>query len=292
MVITDSSWNAEEHDRALARLAARENFPVAARLLPRRYRADLLAVYGFARLVDDIGDEAPEERRGKLLQLVDDDLDRVYAGVAPELPQLRRLARTVRARAVPQDPFRRLVQANRQDQTVHRYETWDELVAYCRLSADPVGRIVLHVFGAAGLGLEEASDRVCTALQVIEHCQDVGEDFRRGRVYLPAADLRRFGCTDGDLGRTRTPTRLRGVVALEAARARDLLDRGAPPLMAGLSGWARFAVAGYVAGGRAALAGLARGRYDVLSRALRPGRAALLAGWSAGWARALERGER
>ncbi|MFV2177867.1 squalene synthase HpnC [Actinomadura sp. LOL_016] len=287
-MITDSPWNVEEHDRALARLAARENFPVAARLLPRRYRADLMAVYGFARLADDIGDEAPEQQRGKLLELVDDDLDRVYAGGMPELPQLRRLARTVHARSIPDEPFRRLVQANRQDQTVHRYETWEELVAYCRLSADPVGRIVLHVFGAADRGLEESSDRVCRALQVIEHCQDVGEDYRRGRVYLPAEDLRRFGCTDDDLGRRRTPTRLRGVVALEAARARDLLDRGVPPLMAGLPGWARIAVAGYAAGGRAALAELARGRYDVLARALRPGRAALLAGW----ARALERGER
>ncbi|WP_218040393.1 squalene synthase HpnC [Actinomadura sp. WMMB 499] len=225
-MITDSPWNVEEHDRALARLAAGENFPVAARLLPKRIRADLTAVYGFARLVDDIGDEAPAEQRGKLLELVDDDLDRVYGGATPELPQLRRLARAVHARSIPDEPFRRLVQANRQDQTVHRYETWDELVAYCRLSADPVGRIVLHVFGASGRGLEESSDLVCTALQVIEHCQDVGEDFRRGRVYLPAEDLRRFGCTDGDLGRTRTPTRLRGVVALEAARARDLLDRG------------------------------------------------------------------
>lgn len=287
-MITDSPWNVEEHDRALARLAAGENFPVAARLLPKRIRADLMAVYGFARLVDDIGDEAPAGQRGKLLELVDDDLDRVYAGATPELPQLRRLARTVHARSIPDEPFRRLVQANRQDQTVHRYETWDELAAYCRLSADPVGRIVLHVFGASGRGLEESSDLVCTALQVIEHCQDVGEDFRRGRVYLPAEDLRRFGCTDADLGRTRTPTRLRGVVALEAARARDLLDRGAPPLLAGLPGWARIAVAGYAAGGRATLAALARGRYDVLARELRPGRAALLAGW----ARALERGER
>ncbi|MBD2894849.1 squalene synthase HpnC [Spirillospora sp. NPDC000708] len=286
MVITDSPWSAFDHDRMLDALAARENFPVAARLLPARHRADLRAVYGFARLVDDIGDEAPPEQRADLLALVDDDLDLVYKGGTPKLPQLRRLAGTVHAHGIPAEPFRRLVEANRQDQVVHRYETFEQLVEYCALSADPVGRVVLHVFGAQGAGLEGASDRVCTALQIIEHCQDVAEDHRAGRVYLPAEDLRRFGCEDADLARRATPTRLRGVLALEAGRARDLLDRGAAPLMRGLSGWARVAVGGYVAGGRAALRALAGARYDVLAHPPRPRRAAVLAGW----ARALGRG--
>lgn len=281
-----STWSIEGNRRALGELASRENFPVATRLLPARHRADLRAVYGFARLVDDIGDEAPQEERAGLLDLVDGDLDRIYGTGTPRLPQLRRLAATVAARSIPETPFRRLVQANRQDQEVHRYGTFGELLEYCTLSADPVGRIVLHVFGAAKPGLLESSDRVCTALQIIEHCQDVGEDHRRGRIYLPADDLRRFDCTEDDLARPVTPTRLRGVLALEAGRARELLDRGAEPLISGLSGWARLAVAGYVAGGRAALAALARGRYDVLAHPPRPHRARLLAGW----ARALGRG--
>ncbi|MFB4295670.1 squalene synthase HpnC [Actinomadura sp. NTSP31] len=285
-MITDSPWSAFDHDRMLDALAARENFPVAARLLPARHRDDLRAVYGYARLVDDIGDEAPPAQRADLLALVDDDLDRVYKGGTPKLPQLRRLAGTVHAHRIPAEPFRRLVEANRQDQVVHRYETFDQLVEYCALSADPVGRIVLHVFGAHDAGLERASDKVCTALQIIEHCQDVAEDHRDGRVYLPAEDLRRFGCADGDLTRAVTPTRLRGVLALEAGRAAGLLDEGAAALMKGLTGWARVAVGGYVAGGRAALAALAGAGYDVLAHPPRPRRAAVLAGW----ARALGRG--
>lgn len=279
-MIIEPLWSVEEHDRALDRLAARENFPVAARLLPARHRADLRAVYGFARLVDDIGDEAPREQRAKLLGLVDDDLDRVFAGRTPNLPQLRRLARTVHAHRIPAAPFRDLVQANRQDQSVHRYETFDELTGYCALSAAPVGRIVLHLFRAHRPALVAASDDVCTALQIIEHCQDAGQDYRDGRIYLPGEDLRRFGCAEEDLARPVTPTRLRGVLALEAGRAAGLLDRGTPPLMAGLTGWARIAVAGYVAGGRAALAALARGRYDVLAHRLRPRHATLPAGWA------------
>jgi squalene synthase HpnC len=284
-VIIEPPWSAEEHDRALDRLAARENFPVAARLLPARHRAGLRAVYGFARLVDDIGDEAPAEQRSKLLGLVDDDLDRVFAGRTPNLPQLRRLAWTVHAHRIPEEPFRDLVQANRQDQVVHRYETFEDLRAYCALSAAPVGRIVLRLFHARAPGLVAASDDVCTALQIIEHCQDAGQDHRNGRIYLPGEDLRRFGCAEEDLARTVTPTRLRGVLALQAARARDLLDGGAGPLMAGLTGWARVAVAGYVAGGRSALSALERGRFDVLAHPLRP-RKAEFPVW---WARALGR---
>ncbi|TDD73679.1 squalene synthase HpnC [Actinomadura darangshiensis] len=291
-MIIEPSWSAAEHDRALDRLAARENFPVAARLLPARHRADLRAVYGFARLVDDIGDEAPAAQRPKLLDLVDDDLDRVFAGRTPNLPQLRRLARTVHAHRVPEEPFRDLVQANRQDQVVDRYETFAGLKAYCTLSAAPVGRIVLHLFRAHTPRLVAASDGVCTALQIIEHCQDAGEDYRSGRIYLPGEDLRRFGCAEDDLARTVTPTRLRGVLALQAGRARDLLDTGAAPLLAELTGWARIAVAGYVAGGRGALAALERGRYDVLAHPLRPRRAALPVRWAGALGRTRALGRR
>jgi squalene synthase HpnC len=212
----------------------------------------------------------------------------VFAGRTPSLPQLRRLAGTVHAHRVPEEPFRDLVRANRRDQIVHRYETFEELRGYCALSAAPVGRIVLHLFRAHRPVLVAASDDVCTALQIIEHCQDAGQDYRAGRVYLPGEDLRRFGCTEEDLGRAATPTRLRGVLALEAGRATELLDRGTPPLMAGLTGWARIAVAGYVAGGRAALSALARGHYDVLAHQLRPRRATV----PFRWVRVLEGGRR
>ncbi|MBP2704031.1 squalene synthase HpnC [Microbispora sp. RL4-1S] len=269
---------AHSSDDLGAARARRENFPVASRLLPRPVRRHLLAVYGYARYVDDVGDEAEPADRPALLDAVDADLDRLYAGAAPRLPVVRALAPTVAACSIPAEPFRRLVRANRQDQTVTRYETFTDLLSYCELSANPVGRIVLHVFDAATPARQELSDRICSALQVIEHCQDVGEDHARGRIYLPGADLRRFGCADADLAGPATPVRLRRVVALQAARAARLLDQGAP-LVGTLDGFARTAVSGYLAGGRATMAALSRGRYDVLRRRLRPRPARLLAEW-------------
>ncbi|WP_433464194.1 squalene synthase HpnC [Spirillospora sp. CA-128828] len=279
MSVSERLWNATEERRTRIELQSRENFPVATRLLPARHREHLLNVYGYARLVDDIGDEAPPGERADLLDLVERDLDRVYAGAGPELPVLRDLARTIVACRIPAEPFRRLIEANRRDQAVTRYGTFDDLVEYCTLSADPVGHIVLHVFGAATPGRLRLSDRVCTALQIVEHCQDVGEDYRNGRIYLPGDDLRRFGCAEDDLAAAVTPTRLRGVVALQAGRARRMLDEGSA-LTGGLRGFARVAVAGYVAGGLAALTALERGAYDVLAGPSRPGRVRLLAEWS------------
>lgn len=258
--------------------AGRENFPVALRMLPVDYRSHLASVYGFARFVDDLGDEAPPGDRLRLLDDVETDLDRLYAGSNPHLPVVRALTRTVERCEIPAEPFRRLVEANRRDQTLTRYHTFDDLLGYCALSANPVGHIVLHVFGAADPARFAWSDRVCSALQILEHCQDVGEDHARGRVYLPEQDLRRYGCADSDLSSPTTPPRLRGVVALQAERAAELLREGRP-LVASLSGPARLAVAGYVAGGLATVAALYRAGHDVLGRAVRPRRGRLLAAW-------------
>jgi squalene synthase HpnC len=248
--------------------ASSENFPVASRLLPRRVRPHLLAIYGFARLVDDIGDEAPGDRVG-LLDWVEEELNRIYAGKEPEHPVMRALAPTVHACALPDAPFRRLVEANRRDQVVTRYETFDELLGYCDLSATPVGELVLHVFGAATPERIALSDPICAGLQVAEHLQDVAEDRSRGRVYLPREDLAAFGCTDGDLDAASAGPALRALVAFEADRARALLAEGAP-LARRLPARPRLAVAGFVAGGRAALDALERAGYDVLGAAARP----------------------
>src|SRR5262249_51984367 len=150
----------------------------------------------------------------------------------------------------PRGPFDRLIEANRRDQTQPAYAAFDELVDYCTLSANPVGELVLYVFEMATPERIELSDRVCTALQLVEHWQDVAEDFARGRVCLPAEDLARFGVTHAELGASETGAALRELMAFEVARARRLLDEGAP-LVGTLRGRARFAVAGYVGGGRA-----------------------------------------
>jgi phytoene/squalene synthetase len=195
-----------------------------------------------------------------------------------------------------------LIDANRQDQTVSRYATFEDLLGYCELSANPVGRIVLHVFSAATPERERLSDLVCTALQLAEHWQDVAEDFARDRVYLPQEDMKAFGCTERDLEPAAhpasatgpgTPACVRELMRFETERAGRLLDEGAA-LIGTLHGWARLAVAGYVAGGRATLAAIAaartagdgrpaapargRGGFDVLGVTPRPGRARTAAG--------------
>jgi squalene synthase HpnC len=241
--------------------SAGENFPVAPRLLPAALRRDLLAIYGYARLVDQLGDEAPGDR-DRLLVAVAADVDRLVAGT-PRLSLVADLLPLVR-RGAPLQPLRDLIEANRRDQRRHRYRNFDELLDYCRYSADPVGRLVLHAVGAATPERIALSDRVCSALQVIEHLQDVGEDFRRGRVYLPADDRERYRVGDADLAAVSTSPRLRSLLALEAGRAEDLLTAGAP-LVGTLGGAARIAVAGFVAGGRATLAALEDAGYDVLA---------------------------
>jgi squalene synthase HpnC len=251
---------------AMARIGG-ENFPVAPCWLPLRAREHLQAIYGFARLTDELGDEAPGERLAAL-DWLEDELDRAFADTA-EHPLMRRLAGTIAACELPREPFVRLIDANRSDQHVHSYERWNDLLAYCALSANPVGELVLHVFDVATPERIEQSDAVCTALQVIEHCQDVREDLGRGRVYLPLEDLARFGCSLGDLEAVGVSDGLREVLRLEATRASTLLDEG-EPLVGSLRGWARIAVAGYLGGGRAALSALARAHFEVLALTPRP----------------------
>ena len=174
----------------LARIAAAsagqmrsENFPVALRLLPRRPRAHLTRVYRFARFVDDVGDEAPGDRIA-LLDLIDREIRALWGG-SPRLAPVRDLRPVIDDCGVPIAPLLDLVEANRVDQSTHRYETFEDLLDYCRLSAAPIGQVILRVAGAATAQNIVDSDAVCSALQVLEHCQDVGEDARRG-AHLPA----------------------------------------------------------------------------------------------------------
>lgn len=236
-----------------------ENFPVALRALPARYRDPLHAAYALARRIDDVGDDPSRSPVSRL-----DDLDALDAELRSSWPD--------RAPALPLEPFLDLLAANRYDQTLTRIATYDDLLGYCRLSANPVGRVVLAVFGADAPEAAAWSDDVCTALQILEHCQDVGEDLRdRDRVYLPAEDLDRYGVTEADLRAATASRELRRLVAAEVDRASVLLDSGGP-LIRLLRGWARVAVAGYVGGGRATVDALRRCDFDVLAADATPRR--------------------
>jgi squalene synthase HpnC len=255
--------------------ASGENFPVALRLLPERYRRHLTALYCFARLTDDLGDQAREagqDDAGLRLRLLDEltaDVHRIYEGATPQSPVMRQMAITVGACAIPAQPLLDLIQANRQDQQVTRYRTFAELAQYCELSANPVGQMVLYIFGAATPERITLSDRICTALQLAEHWQDVAEDLANDRIYLPAEDLDRFHVAEADLAEPSAGPAVKNLMRFETDRARGLLDEGAP-LVGTLRGAARLAVAGYLAGGRAALAAIRAQGYDVLSATARP----------------------
>ncbi|MFF2650305.1 squalene synthase HpnC [Streptomyces sp. NPDC058045] len=273
--------------------AAGENFPVAPFFLPRAWRTGLMAVYGFARLVDDIGDGdltpggadaahlgVPPDLAGDRLALLDAleaDLRRVFAPAedGPRHPLLRRLAPTVHRHDLTPEPFLGLIAANRQDQSISRYETYDDLLAYCELSANPVGRLVLAITGTATPERIRRSDAVCTGLQIVEHLQDVTEDLGRDRVYLPAEDLKRFHVDERDLAASTTGASVRALIAFEAERARGLLDEGTP-LVGSVHGRLRLLLAGFVGGGRAALHAITEATYDVLPGPPKPTRRRLL----------------
>ncbi len=276
---------AASQSRAVLDKAAKENFPVAPFFLPRAWRADLMAVYGYARLVDDIGDgdlppgrddarwlgldPAATDDRLAMLDAFEADLHRVFAAAsssaapAPGHPILRTLVPTVRKHSLTPEPFIGLIEANRQDQRVRRYATYEELLAYCELSANPVGRLVLAITGTATPERVRHSDAVCTALQIVEHLQDVAEDLGRDRIYLPAQDMERFEVTESDLLAPNASAKVRALVKYEAERADDLLNEGTP-LVGSVHGRLKLLLAGFVAGGRAALSAVAAARYDVL----------------------------
>ncbi|WP_329568599.1 squalene synthase HpnC [Streptomyces sp. NBC_01361] len=271
--------------------AADENFPVAPFFLPRDWRDDLMAVYGFARLVDDIGDgdlapggadarllgvspERAEDDRLALLDAFEADLHRVFDST-PRHPLLRVLQPTVHRRGLTPEPFLGLIQANRQDQLVTRYETYDDLLAYCELSANPVGRLVLAITGTATPERIRLSDSVCTGLQIVEHLQDVGEDLRQGRIYLPAEDMKQFHVQESDLAAPTAGASVRALVAFEAERALGLLNEGTP-LVGSVHGRLKLLLAGFVAGGKAAVTAIAAVSYDVLPGPPKPTKLRLL----------------
>ncbi len=260
-----------------------ENFTIASFLLPRRLRRDLYALYAFARGVDDLGDE----RSGDRLALLDDweaQLRAVFGqGAVPPGPRpaaFVALERTVADRHLPLEPFLRLIEANRRDQEVHRYPDFEGLLEYCTFSADPVGRLVLALFGYSDPDLYPMSDATCTALQLTNFWQDVGRDYARGRIYLPQEDLAAFGVAEEELGHTPASESFRRMLLFQLARTRPFFERGRP-LAGRLAGHLRVDVRLFTRGGEAILDAIDRAGGDVLTRRPvvgRTRRAALLLG--------------
>jgi squalene synthase HpnC len=252
-------------DQVAAR-ARTENFPVASLLFPRPLRPHLRAVYGFARLVDILGDEAPGDRLA-LLDGLEQEVDACYDG-EPSWPVMRQLQPTIREFGLPKEPFLRLIEANRMDQRVTEYETWPDLKWYCVHSAEPVGRLVL---GLLRLDREEelvaASDDVCTGLQLVNFLQDVPRDLELGRIYLPAEDRRAFDVTELE----RPGESLIRLLRFEADRARALLGGGAI-LRERIGGRIGRAVGLFARGGLAALAALEDAGWDIFTQRPRPSR--------------------
>jgi squalene synthase HpnC len=231
-------------------------------LLPRSLRRHVYAVYAYCRGVDDLGDEADGDR----LALLDDwerELRAAYDG-SPSDPRFVALANTIREFDIPAEPFERLIEANRRDQTVKRYATFDELVDYCTYSANPVGHLVLYVFGYRDPVRQGLSDATCTALQLTNFWQDVTDDLAQDRIYIPQEDLDRFGVSEDDLRARRVTPDFRRLIAFEVRRTREIFDDGTD-LIGVVSGRLRTDLRLFTLSGLAVLDEIASRGHDVLT---------------------------
>jgi squalene synthase HpnC len=207
-----------------------ENFPVASFVLPARLRRPVAVIYAFAREADDIADEgdAPPDARLADLAARADELDRIERGEPPRTPLYTALAQTIHEFRLPLAPFRDLLDAFRQDVSKTRYTTFDEVLDYCRRSANPVGRLLMHLFGDTAERHLAMSDAICTSLQLINFLQDIAIDHSRGRIYLPQDSLASFGVTEAQIGAATVDDAWRALMAFEIGRTRSLLDFGTP----------------------------------------------------------------
>jgi squalene synthase HpnC len=242
-----------------------ENFPVASVLVPKALRPHVCAVYAFARRADDFADEARfGGRRLARLAAWERQLEAALKGEARH-PVFRALAHTIRAYHLPPKPFRDLLSAFRQDVLTSRYRNFAQLRDYCHRSADPVGRIVLALFGHRDPAYLPWSDAFCTALQLANHWQDVGVDAAKGRIYLPREDLEKFGVTEAEVLERRMSERFAELLAFEVARARELFHAGAP-LCEQVGGRLGVELKAVWLGGMGILDAIERAGYDVFTR--------------------------
>jgi squalene synthase HpnC len=241
-----------------------ENFPVASILLPRRLRPAVEAIYAFARTADDFADEgdvAPAERLARL-DGFRAALRRIARGEPDPDPLFTRLAGAIRDHGLPLQFFHDLLDAFSQDVVKGRYENFDEVLDYCRRSANPVGRLMLHLFGAATERNVRWSDAICTGLQLTNFWQDVAVDLAKDRIYLPHDEMARHGVTEADLVGARADGPFQALMAFQVARARAMLSSGAP-LARAVAGRSGFELRAVVQGGLRILERIDRVRGDV-----------------------------
>ena len=241
-----------------------ENFPVASILLPKRFRSAVEAIYAFARSADDLADEgdAPAEQRIASLNAYEAELDLIVANKISMHPIFARLATAINGYQLPIEPFRDLLSAFRQDVVTTRYDDFSALLDYCRRSADPVGRLMLALYGVEDAHSLSQSNAICSALQLINFWQDIAIDWQKKRIYLPLSDMRRFGVTPAHLTEQRCDVAWRQLLAFEVTRAHRLLESGAPLALRlpGRLGWELRLV---VQGGLRILARIEAVGYDV-----------------------------
>ncbi len=255
---------AQQYCRHLARTHY-ENFSVATWFLPKKLRQDFLNVYAYCRISDDLGDEVGDPTAAlALLDQWQAELDACYEGT-PRHPVFVALKETVRKFDIPKHEFSDLLIAFRQDQTVTRFETFNDVLAYCRYSANPVGHLVLYLCGYHDADRQQLSDYTCTALQLANFWQDVTVDYAKGRIYLPLEDLRRYSVTEEDVQRNRNTPEFREMMKFEVERAREWFDRGLP-LVRKVDKELAVDLELFTRGGQEILNAIERQRFAVLGR--------------------------
>jgi squalene synthase HpnC len=242
-----------------------ENFSVATWFLPQRLRQHFYNVYGYCRISDDLGDEVGDTAVAlRLLERWGEELQACYAG-SPRHPVFVALSETVRMFGIPQHEFSDLLTAFRQDQSVMRYETFDDLLGYCKNSANPVGHLVLYLCGYSDAERQKLSDYTCTALQLANFWQDVSIDYLKGRIYLPLEDLRRFGVVEEDIAGKRNTNAFCEMMRFEVARAWHWFQQG-EPLIGKVSKELAIDLELFTRGGQEILNAMERQGYAVLGR--------------------------
>ena len=283
-----TGWTKEEANRYCRRLANThyENFTVGTFLLPPKKRRDVYAIYAFCRWVDDLGDESfspsysdmawqwlitsldgahrdEDERRLALLDLWEEELRLCYEG-DPTHPVMVALQDTVRAFDISSEPFLKLIEANRMDQQIKRHSTFKDVLHYCEHSANPVGHLVLYLFGYRDKERQLLADYTCTALQLANFWQDLARDYRLGRIYIPLEDMERFAYSEEELSQSIVNENFRQLMAFEVERARELFYKGLK-LVDTLRGLLKVDVALFSLGGLEVLKAIERNEYDVLT---------------------------